>query len=164
MVSNLLPIGIDICGDFLPISVTITQRISTGLMTLIPWSIITILLLYTLNIIISTTISDIIIPTTMSSDCPMSELSDPFTASIVPNSFPLSIENEDSQESNPFEHLKLSLNKRYALWKRDMVKYWNPWWRQVLSSSKTNDNFGYFFWTKVKKSTIWEHFEQGADL
>jgi hypothetical protein len=108
--------------------------------------------------------SDIIIPTTMSSDCPMSEVLDPFAASIVPNSFPLSIENEESQESNPFEHLELSPNKRYALWRRDMVEYWNPWWRQVLSSSKTNDNFGYFSWTKAKKSTVWDHFEQGADI
>ena len=46
--------------------------------------------------------SDIIIPVTMSSDCPMSELSDPLAASIIPNPFPLSIENKDSQESNPF--------------------------------------------------------------
>ena len=62
---------------------------------------------------------DIIIPAimsaTMSSDFPMSELSDPFTAGIIPNSVSLSIENEDFQESNPFEHLELSPNKRYAL-------------------------------------------------
>ena len=54
--------------------------------------------------------SDIIIPATMSSNCPMSEVSDPFAASIVPNSFSLSIENEESQESNPFEHLELRLS------------------------------------------------------
>jgi hypothetical protein len=57
----------------------------------------------------------------------MSELSDLFTASIVPNSFPLSIKNKDSQEINPFEHLELSLNKKYALWRRDNIEYWNPW-------------------------------------
>ena len=67
--------------------------------------------------------SDIIIPVTMSSDCPMSKFSDPFTASIVPNSFPLSIENEDSQENNTFEHLKLSPNKKYTLWRRDNIKH-----------------------------------------
>ena len=59
--------------------------------------------------------SDIIIPTTMSSDCPISEPSDPFAVDIIPNSFPQSIENEVSQEGDPFEHLELSLNKRYAL-------------------------------------------------
>jgi len=94
----------------------------------------------------------------------MSEPSDPFAAGIIPNSFPLSIENEDCQESNPFEHLELSPNKRYALWRRDMVEYWNTWWRQVLNSSKTNDKFGYFSWTKAKRSTVWENFEQGADI
>ena len=88
--------------------------------------------------------SDIIIPVTMSSDYPMFELLDPFAASIVPNSFPLSIENEDSQESNPFKHLELSLNKKYALWRRDNVEHWNSWWCQVLNSSKTNNKFGYF--------------------
>ena len=108
--------------------------------------------------------SDIIIPVTMSSDYPMSEPSDPFAAGIIPNSFPLSIENEDSQESNPFEHLELSPNKRYALWRRDTVEYWNTWWRQVLNSSKTDDKFGYFSWTKAKGSTVWEHFEQGANI
>jgi hypothetical protein len=102
--------------------------------------------------------SDIIIPATMSSDCPMSELSDPFASSIISNSFPLSVENEDSQESNPFEHLELSPNKRYALWRRDTVEYWNHWWHQVLSSSKTNDNFDYFSWTKAKMSQgkLWD--------
>ena len=108
--------------------------------------------------------SDIIIPVTMSSDCTMSEVSDPFAASIIPNSFPLSIENEDSQESNHFEHLELSPNKKYALWRRDNVEHWNPWWRQVLDSSKTNDQFGYFFWTKAKRSAVWKYFEQGADI
>ena len=107
--------------------------------------------------------SDIIIPATMSSNCPMSEPSDPFAVDIIPNSFPLSIENEVSQEGDPFEHLELSPNKRNALWRRDTVEYWNPWWRQVLYSSKT-DKFGYFFWTKAKRSTVWEHFEQGADI
>jgi hypothetical protein len=56
--------------------------------------------------------SDIIIPITMSSECSMSELSVPFTASIIPNLFPLSIEKENSQESNPFKDLELSLNKK----------------------------------------------------
>ena len=108
--------------------------------------------------------SDIIIPVTMSGDCPIPELSDPFAASIVPNSFPLSIKNEDSQKSNPFEHLELSSNKKYALWRRDNVEHWNPWWCQVLNSSKTNDKFGYFSWTKAKRSTVWKYFEQGADI
>jgi hypothetical protein len=108
--------------------------------------------------------SDIIIPATMSSDCPMSEQSDPFAVGIIPNSFPPSIENEDSQESNPFEHLELSPNKKYALWRRDNVEHWNPWWRQVLDSSKTNDQFGYFSWTKAKRSAVWKYFEQGADI
>ena len=112
--------------------------------------------------------SDIIIPATMSatmsSDFPMSELSDTFAAGIIPNSVSLSIENEVSQESNPFEHLELSPNKRYALWKRDTVQSWNTWWRQVLISSKTDGKFGYFVWTKAKRSTVWERFEQGADI
>ena len=99
----------------------------------------------------------------MSSDYPMSEPSDPFTVDIIPNSFPLSIENEVSQKGDPFEHLELSPNKRYALWRRDTVEYWNSWWRQVLNSSKT-DKFVYFSWTKAKRSTVWEHFEQGADI
>jgi hypothetical protein len=71
--------------------------------------------------------SNIIIPAMMSSDCPMSEPSDPFAVDIIPNSFPLSIENEVSQEGDPFEHLELSPNKRYALWRRDTVEYWNLW-------------------------------------
>jgi hypothetical protein len=108
--------------------------------------------------------STIIIPATASSDCPMSEQSDPFAVGIIPNSFPPSIENEDSQESNPFDQLELSPNKRHALWRRNTVEYWNPWWRQVLNSSKSNDKFGYFSWTKAKRSTVWEHFEQGADI
>jgi hypothetical protein len=102
--------------------------------------------------------------TTMSSDCPMSEPSDPFAADIIPSFFPLSTENEVSHEGDPFEHLELSPNKRYVLWRRDAVEYWNPWWREVLSLSKTNGKFGYFIWTKTKKSMVWEHFEQGADI
>ena len=70
--------------------------------------------------------SDIIIPATASSDCPMSEPSDPFAVDTIPNSFPLSpFENRVFQESNPFEHLDLSPNKRHALWRRDTVEYWN---------------------------------------
>jgi hypothetical protein len=34
----------------------------------------------------------------------------------------------------------------------------------VLISSKTDGKFGYFVWTKAKRSTVWEHFEQGADI
>jgi hypothetical protein len=108
--------------------------------------------------------TNIIIPATASSDYPMSELSDPFAVDIISNSFPLSTENEVSEEVNPFEHLELSPNKRYALWRRDTVEYWNPWWRQVLSSSKTDGKFGYFVWSKAKRSTVWEHFEQGANI
>ena len=67
--------------------------------------------------------TNIIIPAMASSDIFMSEPSDPFTSGRISNSFPLSIENEDSQESNPFEHLELSPNKRYALWRKDMVEY-----------------------------------------
>ena len=67
--------------------------------------------------------SDIIIPATMSSDCPISKPSDPFAADIIPNSFSLSIENMVSQEGDPFEHLELSPNKRYALWRKDTVEY-----------------------------------------
>ena len=70
--------------------------------------------------------SDIIIPATMSSDYPMSEPSDPFATDIIQNSFPLSTENEVSEEGNTFDHLELSPNKKYALWRRDMVEYWNP--------------------------------------
>ena len=107
--------------------------------------------------------TNIIIP--VSSDCHMSDPSDPFaTADPIPNSFPLSsTENELSQEGN-LEQLELSPNKRYALWRKGAVDYWNPWWRQVLNSSKTDDKFGYFSWTKAKRSAVWEHFEQGADI
>jgi hypothetical protein len=70
--------------------------------------------------------SDIIIPATMS-DYPISELSDPFATDIIPNSFPLSTENKVSEKGNTFDHLELSPNKKYALWRRDMVEYWNPW-------------------------------------
>jgi hypothetical protein len=108
--------------------------------------------------------SDIVIPATMSSDYSMSELSDLFAVSIIPNSFPLSIENEDSQESNTFEHLELSPNKRHAFWRRNNVEHWNSWWQQVLNSSKTNDKFSYFSWMKAKRSTVWKYFEQGADI
>jgi hypothetical protein len=69
--------------------------------------------------------SDIIIPVLMSSDCLMSELSDPFAVDIIPNSFPLLTENDVSQVGDPFEHLELSPNKRYALWRRDTIEYWN---------------------------------------
>jgi hypothetical protein len=109
------------------------------------------------------TMSDIIIPATILSDCPMSEQSDPFATDIVADSFP-STENEASEEGDTFDHLELSPNKKYALWRRDMVDYWNPWWRQVLDSSKTNDKFGYFVWTKAKRSEVWVHFEQCADI
>ena len=50
-----------------------------------------------------------------SSDYLMSELLDPFVVDIISNSFPLSTENEVSEEVDPFEHLKLSLNNRYAI-------------------------------------------------
>jgi hypothetical protein len=53
--------------------------------------------------------TNIIIPAMASSDYPMSEHSDPFTVDIVSNSFPLSTENEVSEEVDPFEHLELSL-------------------------------------------------------
>ena len=68
--------------------------------------------------------SDIIIPAIMSSDYPMSDPSDPFAADIISNTFPPSIEPEDS-EGNLFEHLNLSPNKRYTLWNRNTVEYWN---------------------------------------
>ena len=94
--------------------------------------------------------SDIIIPATMSSDCLMSESLDLFAADIIPNSFPLSTENNVFQEGDPLDHLELSPNKRYALWKKDTVEYWNPWWRQVLSLAKTDDKFDYFIWSKPR--------------
>jgi hypothetical protein len=66
--------------------------------------------------------TNIIIP--VSSDCHMSDPSDPFAAADpIPNSFPLSTENEVSEEGNTFYHLELSPNKKYALWRRDMVEY-----------------------------------------
>ena len=71
--------------------------------------------------------TNIIIPATASSDYPMSEHSDPFTVDIISNSFPLLTENEVSEEVDPLEHLELSPNKRYTLWRRDTVEYWNPW-------------------------------------
>ena len=98
--------------------------------------------------------TNIIIPATASSDYPMSELSDPFAVNIILNSLPLSIKNEVSEEVDPFEYLELSLNKRYALWRKDTVEYWNPWWCQVLSSSKIDGKFGYFIWSKVKRSMV----------
>ena len=68
--------------------------------------------------------TNIIIPAMASSDYPISELLDPFAVDIISNSLPLSTENEIS---NLFEHLELSLNKKYAFWRRDTVEYWNPW-------------------------------------
>ena len=67
--------------------------------------------------------TNIIILAIPSSDFFMSEPSNPFTSGRISNSFPLSIENENSQESNPFEHLELSPNKRYALWRKNIVEY-----------------------------------------
>ena len=99
-----------------------------------------------------------------SSDYPISELSDPFAVDIISNSLPLSTKNEVSEKVDPFEHLELSPNKRYALQRRDTVEYWNPWWRQVLNSSKTDDRFSYFSWTRAKKSVVWEYFKQGANI
>jgi hypothetical protein len=51
----------------------------------------------------------------VSSDYPIFELLDLFAVDIISNSFPLSTENEVSKEVDSFEHLKLSLNKGYAL-------------------------------------------------
>jgi hypothetical protein len=116
------------------------------------------------DIIIPETISNIIIPAIISSDCPISELSDPFTVDIIPNSFPLLAKNKVSEKNDPFEHLELFLNKRYAIWRRKMIEYWNPWWRQVLSSSETDSKFGYFVWLKAKRSAVWEYFDQGTDI
>jgi hypothetical protein len=62
-----------------------------------------------------------------SSDYPVSELSDPFAVDIISNFFSLSTENKVSEEVDPFEYLELSLNKRYALWRRDAIEYWNSW-------------------------------------
>jgi hypothetical protein len=66
---------------------------------------------------------NIIIPATASSDYSMSEHSDPFTVNIISNSFPLSTKNEVSKKVDPFEHLELSPNKRYALWRKNTVEY-----------------------------------------
>ena len=71
--------------------------------------------------------TNIIIPATASSDYPISEHLDPFTVDIISNSFPLLTENKVSEEVDPFEHLELSPNKRYALWRKDTVEYWNLW-------------------------------------
>ena len=70
--------------------------------------------------------TNIIIPAMASSDYPISELSDLFIIDIISNSVPLLIENEVTKEVDPFEHLELSPNKRYTLWRRDTVEYWNP--------------------------------------
>jgi hypothetical protein len=105
------------------------------------------------------TMLDIIIPATISSDYSMSELSNPFATNIIPNSFPLSTENKVLEEGNTFNYLELSPNKKYTLWRRDMVEYWNPWWRQVLKSSKIKSKFDHFIWMKTKRSEVWEHFK-----
>jgi hypothetical protein len=105
--------------------------------------------------------TNIIILITASSIYPMSKLSDPFAVDIISNSFSLSTENEVSEE---VEHLKLSPNKRYAIWRKDTIEYWNLWWRQVLSSSKTDCKFGYFVWLKAKRSAVWKYFEQGTNI
>ena len=68
-----------------------------------------------MDIIIPEIMSDIIIPAMILSNCPMSELSDPFAVDIIPNSFPLLAENEVSEKNDPFEHLELSPNKRYTI-------------------------------------------------
>ena len=47
---------------------------------------------------------------------------------------------------------------------KDTVEYQNPWWRQVLSSFKTDDKFGYFVWSKAKRLVVWEHFKQGTNI
>jgi len=75
------------------------------------------------DIIIPETMSNIIILVMISNDCPMSKLSDPFTVDIIPNFFPLLAENEVSEKNDSFEHLELSLNKRYAIWRRETIKY-----------------------------------------
>jgi hypothetical protein len=59
--------------------------------------------------------TNIIIPTIILSNYPMSKLSDSFTVDIISNSFPLLTENKVFEEVNPFEHLELSPNKRYTL-------------------------------------------------
>ena len=67
--------------------------------------------------------TNIIISATASNDYPMSELSDLFAVDIISNSFPLLTENKVSEKIDPFEHLELSSNKRYALWRKDTVEY-----------------------------------------
>ena len=67
--------------------------------------------------------TNIIIPAMASSDYPMFELSDPFAVNIISNLLPLSTENEVSEEVDSFEHLELSPNKRYTLWRRDTIEY-----------------------------------------
>jgi hypothetical protein len=67
--------------------------------------------------------SNIIIPVMILSNYPMSELSDPFTVDIIPNSIFLLAKNEVSEKHNPFEHLELSLNKSYTIWRREMIEY-----------------------------------------
>ena len=34
----------------------------------------------------------------------------------------------------------------------------------MLSSSETDSKFGYFIWSKAKRSVVWEYFNQGADI
>jgi hypothetical protein len=67
--------------------------------------------------------SDIIIPATILSDCPISDLSNLFAIDIIPNPFPLPAENEVFEKGDLFEHLELSLNKRYAIWRRETIEY-----------------------------------------
>jgi hypothetical protein len=67
--------------------------------------------------------SDIIIPTTILSDYSMFKLLDPFIIDIIPNTFPLSIKNEVPEKGNDFKYLKLSLNKKYIIWRREMIEY-----------------------------------------
>jgi hypothetical protein len=66
---------------------------------------------------------NIIIPAMASSNYPIFELSNLFTVDIISNSFPLSIENEIFKEVDLFEHLELSPNKRYALWRKNTIEY-----------------------------------------
>ena len=59
--------------------------------------------------------TNIIIPAMASSNYSMSELSDLFAVDFISNSFPLSTENKVLEEVDPFKHLELSPNKRYAI-------------------------------------------------
>ena len=34
----------------------------------------------------------------------------------------------------------------------------------MLSLSETDSKFGYFVWSKAKRSAVWEYFNQGADI